>query len=418
MGAMQTGKEGEPAGRIRLAYLASHPIQYQAPMLRRIAQEPGIELTVFFASDFSVRGYRDEGFGVEVKWDIPLLEGCRHEFLPRIELSKSEGVLSPIGFGMLGRLRGRGNEAPFDALWVAGYHTLTSMLGMLAAKSLDIPILVRADVWLEDRVRSGWKLALKLVYFKMLQWLVDGVLTIGTMNHAYWTHYFGETVPLFLMPYAVDNDYFQQRSKEAKANRSALQRELQLDADRPVILFASKLQERKRCSDLLNAYAALIRRQRLSKQPYLVIVGDGEERSALEEQAKAGGLRDVRFCGFQNQTQIPRFFELCSVFVLPSRHEPWGLIVNEVMNAARPVIVSDEVGCYPDLVRDGMEGLVFPAGDVAALTAALEKVLVNPEVAAAMGRRGLERIRQWSFEEDVTALREALTVVTGKVCQR
>ena len=70
--------------RVRLAYLVSHPIQYQAPLLRRIAEEPEIDLTVFFGSDFSVRGYRDEGFGVGVKWDIPLLDGYRHEFLPQV----------------------------------------------------------------------------------------------------------------------------------------------------------------------------------------------------------------------------------------------------------------------------------------------------------------------------------------------
>jgi hypothetical protein len=61
--------------KVRLAYLVSHPIQYQAPLLRRIAQEPDIDLTVFFGSDFSVRDYKDEGFGVGVKWDVPLLEG-------------------------------------------------------------------------------------------------------------------------------------------------------------------------------------------------------------------------------------------------------------------------------------------------------------------------------------------------------
>ena len=76
----------------------------------------------------------------------------------------------------------------------------------------------------------------------------------------------------------------------------------------------------------------------------------------------------MRFCGFRNQSELPRFFDLASVFVLPSRHEPWGLIVNEVMNAGRAVIVSDDVGCHPDLIRDGVEGRLFPAGDVAGLT--------------------------------------------------
>ena len=92
--------------KVRLAYLVSHPIQYQAPLLRRIAQEPDIELTVFFGSDFSVRGYRDEGFGVDVKWDVPLLDGYRHEFLPRIRDTATVSVGSPMNYGILSRLRG------------------------------------------------------------------------------------------------------------------------------------------------------------------------------------------------------------------------------------------------------------------------------------------------------------------------
>src|SRR3984957_9971855 len=90
--------------RVRLAYLVSHPIQYQAPLLRRIAQEPDIDLTVFYGSDFSVRGYKDEGFGVGVKWDVPLLDGYRHEFLPKLRDNGTQGIFSPISRGIAGRL--------------------------------------------------------------------------------------------------------------------------------------------------------------------------------------------------------------------------------------------------------------------------------------------------------------------------
>src|SRR5271168_4646892 len=93
--------------RVRLAYLVSHPIQYQAPLLRRIAQEPDIDLTVFFGSDFSVRGYKDEGFGVGVKWDVPLLEGYEYEFLPVLRDKGVVSVSSPMNHGIASRLRGR-----------------------------------------------------------------------------------------------------------------------------------------------------------------------------------------------------------------------------------------------------------------------------------------------------------------------
>ena len=126
-------------------------------------------------------------------------------------------------------------------------------------------------------------------------------------------------------------------------------------------------------------------------------------------------MADVRFCGFRNQSELPRFFDLCSVFVLPSRHEPWGLIVNEVMNARRPVILTDDVGCQPDLVTNGVEGFVYPVGDVDALAEALRQTFAAPETAAQMGERAFERISHWGFEEDVAALRKAIAHVTHRI---
>jgi glycosyltransferase involved in cell wall biosynthesis len=399
--------------KVRLAYLVSHPIQYQAPMLRRIAQEPDIDLTVFFGSDFSVRGYKDEGFGLDVKWDVPLLDGYRHEFLPVLRDNSNPGALSPVNYGIFSRLRGCKGVAGFDLLWLHGYSSVNALQAMLAAKALGIPVLVRAEPWLGDRDRSGPTLAVKQLYFKLLRGMVAGALPIGTLNAAYWRHYLGEDFPLYRMPYAVDNHYFQSRSKEALEGRTALRNELRLDPARPVILFASKLQRRKRCTDLLAAYKNLSPGE--EPHPYLVIVGDGEERAALERQAAETRLEGVRFCGFRNQSELPRFFDLATVFVLPSRHEPWGLIVNEVMNAGRAVVVSDEVGCQPDLVEDGVEGCVFPAGDVAALTDALRRVLATPETAVVMGQRALAKIETWDFEEDVRGLRRAIAEVTRKI---
>ena len=67
---------------VRVAHLVSHPIHYQAPLYRELAARPDLDLTVYFYSDASVRGYRDVEFGHEVEWDTPLLEGYRSRFLP------------------------------------------------------------------------------------------------------------------------------------------------------------------------------------------------------------------------------------------------------------------------------------------------------------------------------------------------
>jgi len=413
--ALRFAEESDGIKKIRIAYLVSHPIQYQAPLLRRIAREPDIDLTVFFGSGFSVREYTDEGFGVGVKWDVPLLDGYRHEFLPLLRDTSSPGVMAPLNHGIFSRLRGVGGAAGFDVLWVHGYSSVNALQGMLAAKALGIPVLVRAESWLGDRRRSGSRLGAKRLFFKALRGLVDGALPIGTRNAEYWRHYLGEDFPLFQMPYAVDNDYFQRRCREAREGRGDLQKELNLDPLRPVILFASKLQGRKRCGDLVEAYLKLSSEPGMGPPPYLVIVGDGEERAALERRASESGVEGVRFCGFRNQSELARFFDLATVFVLPSQHEPWGLIVNEVMNANRAVIVSSDVGCQPDLIEDGVQGCVFRAGDIAGLTDALRRVLLTSESAGTMGQRGLEKIQTWDFEEDVRGLRRAIACVTRKI---
>jgi glycosyltransferase involved in cell wall biosynthesis len=401
--------------RVKVAYLVSHPIQYQAPLLRRISQEADIELTVFFGSNFSVRRYVDKGFGVDVTWDVPLVDGYRHEFLPVIWDKGRTGPISQFNYGIFSRLRGGKGAAGFDVLWVHGYSTLNALQGMMIAKALGIPVLLRAESRLNATETNGFKSGAKRLFFSAVKQFVDGVLPIGTLNATYWRYYLGDTSPQFPMPYAVDNHYFQKRCMEAAAGRNELLKELNLDVSRPVILFASKLQKRKRCEDLLEAYLNLSPGNGTEPFPYLVIVGDGEERAALEKRAMQSGYGSIRFCGFRNQSELPRFFDIATVFVLPSRDEPWGLIVNEVMNAGRAVIVSDDVGCQPDLVEDGVEGCVFPAGDVAALTAALQKVLATTETAVAMGQRGLAKIRTWDFEEDVRGLRRAIAEVTRRI---
>jgi glycosyltransferase involved in cell wall biosynthesis len=382
-------------------------------LLRRIAKEPDIELTVLYGSDFSVREYKDRGFGVAVKWDVPLLEGYRYKILPTVRDNATNSATSPISRRILRSLCRDDGRPAYDLLWVHGYSSVNSMHGMLAAKSLGIPVLLRAEPWLRDRSRSGVRLWAKQAFFAGLEKLVDGVLCIGTLNREYWKHYFGERVPLFDMPYAVDNEFFQRKSKEALAGRAELMAELKLEAGRQVILFASKLRERKHCDHLLEAYKQLLAGLDGEPAPYLVIVGDGESRAELE--ALAEGLEGVRFCGFRNQSELPRFFDLASVFVLPSRHEPWGLIVNEAMNAGRAVIVSDDVGSHPDLITNGVEGFVYPMGDIGALAEALRRIVETPGLAERMGEYARVRIAGWGFEQDVAGLREAIATLTKKI---
>jgi glycosyltransferase involved in cell wall biosynthesis len=393
---------------VRIAYFVSHPIQYQAPLLRKISQEHDIELTVFFFSDISVHGYADQGFGgVQVQWDIPLLDGYAHEFLPGFRNSGSLGFARPVSYGIFSRLR----RGKFDAVWVHGYHTLNSLHAIAAARFLGIPVLMRTDSTLDDRPRSLGKLAAKRIFFALLKQCVQGVLTVGAKNTEYWRKSLGAGIPTFFMPYAVDNDYFRGRAVQAAPQRETFRSTLNLKPGLPVFLFASKLMRRKRCIDLVEAFLHLSPAPGSEPPAYLLIAGDGEERSAIERRIHEYGSANIRMLGFQNQSELPRFFDLCDVFILPSIHEPWGLIVNEVMNAARAVVVSDQVGCAPDLIQNGRNGFVFPAQNVNALSNILCRFLNDPSLASIMGHKSLKTIATYSFEQNVEGLRRALAFV-------
>lgn len=391
-------------GRIRLAYLVAHPIQYQAPLLRRIAAQPDIRLKVFFASDLSTRTFVDPGFGRPIRWDVPLLEGYAYEFLPALGRTDRVSFWSPFNPGLIRRLR----AGRFDALWVHGYMRWSHWLAMLGAKRLGMRLLLRDEATAISSRRGGFKRAAKRPFFAALRRLVDGFLAIGTLNARYYRDHQVPEERIFMMPYAVDNAFFRERVRRCAGERGALRAALGLEPGRPVILYAGKLSERKAPAHLLEAYAALSPGGGREPDPYLVFVGDGELRAGLEARAAALGWNSIRFAGFRNQRELPAFYEFCDAFAMPSLVEPWGLVVNEAMNAGKAVVVSDRVGCAPDLVRDGINGLIFRAGDVADLARALRQALADRARLRAMGERSVEIIERWSFEQDVQGLRAAL----------
>ena len=390
----------------RLAYFVSHPIQYQAPLLRLLAAEPDIELKVFFYSDFSVQGYHDPQFGRTIKWDVPLLEGYNHQFLECWGSKQRQNLIrQPIARNICQELK----QGQFDAVWIHGWHWLCSLQALLAAEHLDIPILLRGESNGFLKPQPSLKDSLKhWAKNWFLEWLfakISGFLYVGSFNRQFYQDHGIDESRLFSVPYAVDNSFFQEQAQLASHNREELRQSLNLQPDRPIILFAAKLIEKKRPQDLLAAYRLLSVDGNREPEPYLLFVGDGNLRSHLETAVKTTGWESIRFLGFRNQSQMPKFYNLCDVFVLPSDFEPWGLAINEVMNAGKAVVVSDRVGCAPDLIKDGGNGRIFPTGDIATLAEAIQWAIANRDLA---GKIGLKHIQNWSFKQDIQGVKQAL----------
>ncbi|MBI2236846.1 MAG: glycosyltransferase family 4 protein [Magnetospirillum sp.] len=373
----------------RLLYLVSHPIQYQAPLLRRIAADGDIDLHVLFESDHTFGEFFDEGFKHQIRWDTELTTGYRWSVLSSVrDVAR--------------------HMKTADAVWLHGWDSWARLGALALRRPLGVPVLMRGennDVSMPDG--SGTRAWVKR---RFLEWLLprcDAFLCIGSDNREYYRRRGVREERLHLVPYAVDNHYFRTRAEEGADQISRLRRSLDIAEDRPVVLYSGKLQPRKHPRTLLAAFT-MLDREALG-DPVLLFVGEGEERDRLKADAALLG-NSVRLLGFRNQSELPAFYAMADVFVLASAREPWGLAVNEAMNAGTAVIVSEECGCAADLIT-AETGLVVPAGKAVPLARALTTLLSDRARCAAMGEAARRHIAGWDYEADVRGLKAALASI-------
>lgn len=390
----------------RLAYIVTHPIQYQAPLLRYLAQRGEIDLEVFYLSDFSLHDHFERHFDYNFKWDVGLVDGYKWEILPRTWIGPSTPLRPWLP---LTGLRQRLVEGNFDAVWVHGWAHVGLCQAIETAAAIGIPVLFRGESALSSTKNGNFRDRVRASIYD--QWLIPriaGFLCIGTRNREFYQSHQIESDRLFSMPYTVDNDFFQARCALAGPTRERLRCSLGLKPGRPIVLFAGKLVSAKAPEELLSAFASLHDRIHGAAPPYLLFAGDGPLRKKLE--AKARPLGDaVGFLGFRNQSALPALYDLCDLLVLPSRFEPWGLVINEAMNAARPIIVSDRVGAAPDLIENGKNGFIYPSGNGGQLASALMRLIESAALRDQMGRASRARINSWNFDADRRGLLAALS---------
>lgn len=354
-----------PPPSLRLAVVLSHPIQYYAPWFRHMAAE-GWTLRVFYLWDFGVSRRHDPGFGRELAWDVDLLSGYEHEFVPNV--ARDPGTAHFRGLDNPGLPRRLRDWRP-DAILVFGYNYLSHLRLLLAPPA---PLVFRGDSHLLDRPRLP---LLKRWLLSRIYARFSAVTYVGRSNRAYFRACGVPDDKLFFAPHCVDASRFA-RTPELLAEADSLRRSLGIGGRR-VILFAGKLIPKKQPLQLLEAFVALAR-----PDAALVFVGDGSELPALRALAGQNPGATVRFLPFANQSEMPSRYLLADIFTLPSRGpgETWGLAVNEAMHLGIPCLVSDRTGCQRDLVTEGETGWVFPIGTPAGLRDALARALAtDPE---------------------------------------
>ena len=355
---------------LRLGVLTTHPIQYQVPWFRALSQVPGLELEVLFCMipDAAQQG---SGFGVKFQWDVPLLDGYRYRVLnnraPSPSVTTFMGCDTPDVYRIV-------REERWDAFIVNGWVAKSCLQLLWACKRAGVPCIVRGESN-AIRPRAAWK---RLIHRTLLK-QYDAFLSIGSQNEAF---YRANGVPqssIFRTPYCIESERFAVPDR-ASGRKGPF-----------TFLFSGKLIEKKRPLDALEAMRQMVAAVG-PDQARLLIAGDGELRQACEAFVAQHAL-PVEFRGFMNQSQMKQVYAEADCLVLPSDNgETWGLVVNEAMAAGLPAIVSDQVGCHPDLITENVTGMTYPCGDAHALARRMQQMAAAPDAALGMGQAGNRRV--------------------------
>ncbi|MEM9884486.1 MAG: glycosyltransferase family 4 protein [Bacteroidota bacterium] len=389
----------------RLIFLYSHPIQYFAPLSRKLAQSDQFEVLVCYCSDHGVQAYKDEEFNQTVQWDIPLLQGYTSIFLKNYKRNGgiSKGFFGLMNWGILKVLR----QQPKSYIIVHGWGYLTQLLTLVVGRTYGHRVCLRGESPLSHEAQYSEKQRRRRKRFfqHFLFPRIQKFLYIGSQNKAFYKKYGVREEQLIFAPYSIDNERFGAAYEKYKAQKEQLRTVLDLPLDRRIFLFSGKFIDKKRPMDLLRAFAQL-----QNKKAHLVFVGDGPLRPEMEDFIQKKEVKNVTLTGFINQSIIPQYYAVADIFVMCSQEgETWGLSTNEAMNFALPLVLSDLTGSSSDLVNEGKNGFVFETGNLAALKAKLAQMLVlSDDELKAMGTVSKKMIENYSYEVIVRQLAEHL----------
>lgn len=382
----------------RLAIITTHPIQYNAPLFKLLAERKKITIKVFYTWGNTVLEKKfDPGFQKNIEWDIPLLEGYDHSFVENIAANKGSHHFRGIDNPTLIEEIKTWNA---DAVLIYGWSFKSHLKAMRYFKE-KLPVFFRGDSTLLDK-KQNFRSLLKKYFLRWVYRHVDTAFYVGNNNKAYFIEHGLKESQLVFAPHAIDNKRFVNIAKSQWRNQFAIPQ------DAIVFLFAGKLEPKKDPGILLEVFIELN-----LQDTYLLIAGNGVLETPLKQRVLSlpeAIKKRIFLLPFQNQQAMPMLYNACDVFVLPSQGpgETWGLAVNEAMACGKAVLVSDKCGCAKDLVMNEKNGFTFQSGNKEDLKEKILLMVSSKNRLNEMGSQSLSIINEWNFEKVAAAIEAAV----------
>lgn len=280
-----------------------------------------------------------------------------------------------------------------DIVILPGYSDLSYVIALLFSRLSGMRVIVAVDSTYFDRPRRWYKEKLKSLFIR----LCDAGFCYGTRSKEYLVSLGMDEKNVFIRCQATPFETTERLHDEAKGRRDALIRQLGF---KPLnFVYVGRLAHEKNITSLLKAYNFVLHSSQNASKWGLILVGEGKERPNLERMIKADNIEGVSFVGGKSWKEVPLYYSLSDLLILPSVSEPWGLVVNEAMICGLPVLVSNRCGSACDLVIEGGNGFTFDPLNWEELAQKMA-AFVNDEVdRKAMGKLSRKIIDAYKPEE-------------------
>jgi glycosyltransferase involved in cell wall biosynthesis len=349
---------------------------YRIPVFNALAQRKDLDLHVIFLSETDPTRRQWRVYKNEIEFRYEVLASWRRRF-GKYHALINGGVLKAL------------NRVMPDVILCGGYNYLASWQIAIWANWHHVPLVLWTESTAHDQ-RNGSALVefLKTRFMR----LCDGFVVPGTASAHYLKNHGVTNDHIFHAPNAVDIELFSRLAQQSRNRKDQLRAELGIPCR--YFLYVGRFVKEKGLFDLLQAYAQLD--PRLRNEVGLVLVGDGVDQVELMHQASRIQPGTIRFAGFVQRDALPGLYALADALILPTHSDTWGLVINEAMSCALPVIVTSVAGCAQDLVKDGWNGCVVPPADSARLSTAMVHLAGDSELRRQMGARSRQIIQEYS----------------------
>ncbi len=384
-----------PDRPVRVAILSELPTPYRWPLFQRVGRLPGVDATVLFYS--RTESDRDWALTVESEPD-----GVALEFLEgrAWHVRGTRSLYFHWNPGAVARVV----HGKFDVVVVPGWSMPTTIWVARHCRKFGLPYVVFSET--NDLApRPAWRRALRRPLVRSIVGAASAWLATGSLSAEHLVAHGADPARTFRFANTPDSDALQAAVQDARRSRSQTRRELGIPGDATVVLFVGRLIGAKDPMTLIQAHCQL---EESGASHWTVLVGDGPEADSLRTEVERRRIRHVVFTGARRPHELPEIWAASDVFALPSRHEPWGVVVNEAMTSGLPLILSDRVGAGADLLVEGRNGRSFPAGDAAALALAIAELSADPIARRRMGRESERIVADWGYEPSVEGFERAV----------